>query len=481
MGNANLSSITVGGLALVAPATTANILGDFGTGNATWASIVAGKAVLSPEQSKTRTIAGSGIGNNPVTLAWVVAADETDPEPSTWGTTAPAADFADGQCLFVRATAKDATTVMYYKLNIEVKKNDATADTIEIGGADADIGNGGTAVNVGAADQGLVFLSYTDALTADVVVTAADTDALVTGYYLGGTGTTTIAAADWETTWTIKELAHGQHIFVRIVAENGVPRYYRIALIVDEDPKLSVISFIDRSPPTTPPTTLPTVTGDLKAYRTTEAAWTDATDTITVALSPALAAKAIEIGTTAYNSDAIRTYAIVDTVGDVPLAADFKNSEVPAGDLSDGKCVFIKSIAGSNTVYYKVGIEVKSDDATLATLTVAGVSATLGTGGTAVNVAAAARGAVTIDDTEAAAPITIVTGPTQANATVTGWVVDAATATNPIFVTTGITGGNTITIPAPDDITTGQHLFVRVRAENGSTLRYYRIVVTVTP
>jgi hypothetical protein len=100
-----------------------------------------------------------------------------------------------------------------------------------------------------------------------------------------------------------------------------------------------------------------------------------------------------------------------------------------------------------------------------------------GTGGTAVNVAAALRGAITINSAQATQTGLVIkaTPAAGSNATVTGYAVAANNATNPSF--NNADGGGAFTTTAA--ITNNQHLFVRVQAESG-TLYYYRIVVTVS-
>jgi hypothetical protein len=150
-------------------------------------------------------------------------------------------------------------------------------------------------------------------------------------------------------------------------------------------------------------------------------------------------------------------------------------TEAPVG-FADGDTLYIKVVSesGEFTTYYAIEIRLRNNVATVSGITIGGEAVTtVGAGGTAVNVAAANRGAVSLEGDEANNPSIVVTT-TDPNATVTGYAVVAANNNNPAFIAV-----ESNTFSYTGSLPTGNHLFIRVVAEDGITTQYYRIVLTV--
>jgi hypothetical protein len=149
-------------------------------------------------------------------------------------------------------------------------------------------------------------------------------------------------------------------------------------------------------------------------------------------------------------------------------------AEPPVG-FADGDTLYIRVVSESLefTTYYAIEIRLRNNDATVSGITIGGVTATPGAGGTALNVAAASRGAASLQGNEANNPSIVVTT-TDSNATVTGYAVVTSGTNTPT-----LTEVSSKTFAYSGSLPTGYHLFIRVLAEDGITLRYYRIVLTV--
>lgn len=132
-------------------------------------------------------------------------------------------------------------------------------------------------------------------------------------------------------------------------------------------------------------------------------------------------------------------------------------------------------------LYHKFNIALKSNDRSISGITIGGTAVTsVGTGASGVSVGTGAglRGAATINSTAAANGNTVAVTFNDPGARVTGFTVRASNS-NP----TAANYNNTLESPATSfnltaNITTGQHLSIRVQAENGD-IWYHRIVVTV--
>ena len=187
------------------------------------------------------------------------------------------------------------------------------------------------------------------------------------------------------------------------------------------------------------------------------------------------------------NSTLAWAYLSNANAGDDPTAtlSTTTPGEIPL--IDDLSVLYVKNVSqdGSKTYWYRVLIDVRSDNAKSSDILLNGVNLDEGNGANVINVGTETnlRGAATLTTAKAAAPVVATVHLHDVDADVTGYVVTSGT-TPAVgdLLTTGITqvGATTEwTIADVGALTTGQHLFVQVTAHDPSTSWYYRIVVTV--
>ena len=421
--------------------------------------------------SVTVTSANGGVGSwaKAAGAAIIPAAGEFSSNPISGG-------LAAGNYIFIKAVSQDASATLYYKILVsDVKNNVVSLESAAIGTAAAsNIGAGSSTLNVAAALRGAIAISPALAVQTGLTIKAApaaDSNAAVTGYaVVAGTNnapTFTAPNANGEFT-TTAAISNGQHLFVRVQAENGSLYYYRIVItVLSSNADLTAITVGSMAAGG-----LGTPQSDL---------WTGNDNTGTAIIPVREASPNATSVTVSSSAGAAATWAKAADANALPAAGDFKTGSI-AGGLAAGNYLFVKAVSsdGTETQYYKILIQsVKSDVYTLESLAIGTVSITasgIGAGGTTVNVGTNYRGAISLTTAQAAAVgIDIKARPIAgSNAAVTGYAVAASSTTNPTFVEPNEGGGFTTTAA----ITNTQHLFVRVQTEIG-TLYYYRIVITV--
>jgi hypothetical protein len=475
-GNANLTAITVGG-------TAASSLGTPQT--APWAGTDnTGTVIIPPLDASPNSTSVAVTSSNSVVASWAKAADANAiPADGDFKTGVIVGGLAKDQYLFVKAVSSDGTVTQYYKILIsDVKSNVVTLASVSIGSVSMDggyAGAGGTTANVGANYRGGIAIPAAAAVigTRIKATPLAGSNATITGYAVVAStqNNPTFENPDGNGEFvTTAVIATTNHLFIRVQAQTGTVHYYRIIITI---PALSALTVGG--------------TNSTSVGTPRNAPWAGTEDTGTIVIPPSAAApNAASIATTAVPASAttgipsagvpVRTWAVAANASAIPAENDFSSTTPIAAGLAVGNYVFVKVVSSDSTVtqYYKILVsDIKKNITTLAGVTIDTVdAASIGTGGTAVNVAAGGRGAITISAAQAAAGIVIKATPTEdSGATITGYAVVANNVNNPTFVETGI--GNGYTTGAA--ITNNQHLFIRVQAENG-TVYYYRIVITVS-
>ncbi|GHU84322.1 hypothetical protein FACS189473_1320 [Spirochaetia bacterium] len=169
-----------------------------------------------------------------IPTAWADLPNPASPET--------ALTYANGSVLYLRVSA-EGFAPLYYKFNIILQSNDRTivAGGIAIGGtAVTSVGNGGTGVNVTAANRGAATINSTQAAIGQtVIVTFTDPTAKVTGFGVVAANATANAqsyttldpASDRFSLTTA--IANGQHLILRVMAENATLYYHRIVVTVN--------------------------------------------------------------------------------------------------------------------------------------------------------------------------------------------------------------------------------------------------------
>jgi hypothetical protein len=465
--SATLSAISVGGVN-ASPLGTSQSAPWTGTDNT-------GTVIIPPSQASPNQTNVVVTGANGATGSWAKAASaDAVPADADFSTNPIAGGLTKDQYLFVKAVSQDGSAVQYYKILVsDVKNNDVSLTSVTLGGVAAgNIGTGGSAVNVAAALRGAIAIS--PALAAQTGLTikatpAAGGGAAITGYAVVAStqNNPTFVAPDANDGFTTTAaITNGQHLFVRVAAENGTLYYYRIVItVLSSNADLSAI----------------TVGGVAASLGTPQAApWAGPDNTGTVIIPTREASPtATSVAVTSGNS-VVASWAKAASATTIPPANDFRTGSV-AGGLAKDQYLFVKAVSSDGTVtqYYKILVsDVKSDVVTLASVSIGSASMTggyAGAGGTAVNVGTNYRGGIAIPATAAVSGTRIVATPLAgSNATITGYAVVASNQNNPTFVAPDASGGFTTTAA----IATTNHLFVRVEAEIG-TVYYYRIIITI--
>ncbi|MDR1277386.1 MAG: hypothetical protein LBK02_01400 [Treponema sp.] len=471
--SAALGVISVGGVnASLGTPQSAPWAGTENTG-----TVIVPPGQASPNQTNiVVTGTGSGTTVNGATGSWAKAANATAiPADADFNTNPIAGGLAKDQYLFVKAVSQDGSATQYYKILVsDVKNNDVSLTSVTIGSvAVSNIGTGGTAVNVAATFRGAIAINPALAAQTGLAVKAmptAGSNATITGYAIVASTqnnpTFSTPGSDGAFT-TTAAITNGQHLFVRVEAETGTLYYYRIVItVLSSNADITAITV-----------------GGLAATLGTpqNALWAGTDNTGTVIIPTREASPTATSVAVTGSTGVVASWAKAANASAIPADGDFRIGSV-AGGLAKDQYLFVKAVSSDGTVsqYYKILVsDVKSDVIALSSVTVGGVTATLGgtngAGGTAVNVAANARGAVAIPSAGAAIGARIVATPLAgSNAAITGYAVVASNQNNPTFVTPSSDGTFTTTAA----IATTNHLFVRVEAEIGA-LYYYRIVITV--
>ncbi|MCL2044032.1 MAG: hypothetical protein FWG89_07835 [Treponema sp.] len=359
----------------------------------------------------------------------------------------------------------------YYRFELGMASTNCTVTGINFNGTPAEItaGTGSETDYVGAAARGTIALATSQARQGPVVVIFEENTANVTGWAIvedtDGAVTYNNIVPPGKTFSTAAAITNGQNLALRVVAEYGNEYHYRlVATVRSNDAALVSVAV-----------------GGVTALRLgTPSVTAGNASTGAVGISPAvLSAGNIDLDITPIDNFSVQTFAVTATTSPPALSAYAPIATIPV--LAAGNHIWIRSVSedGSSTLFYRLVVEVRFNDPTIQALTIRSVSSdTLGVGRTTVELAAGNPGAITITAAQAASGAVITATPTSGgNGRVTGYAVAAASNHDPTFATPS--AGGTYTTTAP--ITNGQHVFVRVVAENGTTILYYRVVVTVTP
>jgi hypothetical protein len=472
---ATLTNITVGGSTVSGSGLgTPQTSTWTGTGNT--GSVIVPRAQAAPNPTIIAVTPAQALA----TVTWAKAADENaEPAGTAFGNAPIAGGLAEGNYLFVKSVSPDGSTTLYYKLNVAgVKNNNAGLAGLTIDGQPGinfTPSEGGTAVNVGAAYRGTLSLTTAQAATGSKVIRAvpADSNATVTAYAIAAStnNAPTLVTSGIENGYThTAAIADTNHLFIRVQAEDGVTiRFYRL-----------IITVLSNNATLTGITVGGVGASSLGTAQAAPWAGTDNTGTVFVPQAQT-APNSTSVATAAAQTNAVRTWAVAATADTVPAESAFSGTTPIAGGVANGQYLFVKSVSpdGSATLYYKLAVAVKNNVATLTSAAIGTVPVTsLGTGDTVVNVGTGAglRGGISLTTAQAALTSRVIRAvPTDSNAAVTGYAIAMSSNNTPTFVTTDIEDGYT----HGSAITDGQHLFIRVVAENGVTTLYYRIVITV--
>ena len=368
----------------------------------------------------------------------------------------------------VKVTAEDQKNVLFYAWKVSVGSVPAFGMTgLTIAGVTATPGFGQSIWNVGTtsvtlpdstvvARRGAVSLPVATALATDTAV-AATGNVRITGYVVQPADTTAISPGNeaWVSVtpgldFQIPEgLPYGGTLFLRTTAVNGSGTwYYRVVIT------------ITGLPDNASPFTIGGVTATLGTGGDIPEVPGATTRRGSVTLSPSQAASPAITGLPAGST--ITGYAVV------PMPAgpseNWNWTTTAPASLPYNSLLMIRTTISERTWYYRIVVTLTPID----TLSIGGISATLGTGGTAVNVGAAARGAVTLSAAQAVNPAIVVN---NLFGDISGYFIGTS-ATTAVGATAWLDDLDSTTI------TNGAHLFIRLDTPR-VTNYYYRIVVSV--
>jgi hypothetical protein len=379
-----------------------------------------------------------------------------DPNDAAW-TKDTSFTFKDKDFLYIQVTSVDKYAQNYYRVRINKVSNETGLLALTIGSASVGFTNVAGANNIASVtpvEKTLIF----GVDNINVPVDTVTKDSLATVQYGVLKVGNTAAEPQWNdgSSFIFDE---GDRLYAKVTPSDAgaSPKYYGVLIHTTLRVRSVNIGGTNQNITAHGGSVLADV-GPVDVSRITQ--------TITNVLSVAASAGV----TVEYDLTAGGTPSFKALTGTIP------------GNYTDGTVLYLRTSAeGFVTTYYKFNIAVKSNDRSISAITIGGTPVTsVGTGATGVSVGtypATLRGAATISSTAAASGSIVAVTFNDLTANVTGFVVLASNV-NP-------TAANYTAIEPPAknfnlaaNITTGQHLSIRVQAENG-TVWYHRIVVTV--
>jgi hypothetical protein len=450
------------------------------------------------KQTQTGTLAVTKA--NGVTVGYALTSGGT---PSTYTTivSSAAVTYTDGSVLYVRAEGYGV--VHFYKYNIALKSNNRNITALTFNGSPVDsIGTGGTGVNVAAGATRGSQLYQTAPASLAVSVTFEDPLTKITGYGMVATSATAAAGSytTLEPAGTSFNLSgpinDNQDVIIRVLPENEVAYFYRISVsVVADDYGINTITF-------------GTTGGTTTAIVGTGSANPDVDENNTLygeaTVIPGQVV-ALQNVTVAFTNTTARVlgYGIVND-GDTVTAASYTDLDDPAvqfplaGPIENGQHLLLKVVSGLGTEwYYRIEITHKSNDLAITRIEIGGQPVTtVGYGAatpnvftlitnnqgeiTGVTIDTTLLGTVSVAPAQEAAGQNVVVTFADSGAKVVAWTVAAG---NEVIVAeedygTALVDDHTLALAA--NITSGQHLLLKVQADFGNVW-YHRILVTVTP
>jgi hypothetical protein len=367
--------------------------------------------------------------------------------------------FKDKDSLYIQVTSADKRAQNYYRVRINKKSAEAGLLALTLGGKSVGLVNSlgtDTIADIVMADA--TFYFGQENVNAPVEIFKKDA---LAGVQYGVVKAADTGEPQWSNTGNLT-FDEGDRLYIKVSPsdETAAPKYYGVLLHTTL--RISSVNIGGTS------------------LAITASGASDLAD-----VTPVNVARITETISQVLATDA-RSLAVVEY--DL-LATDGTPVFKPLGETTtltytDGSVLYLKVGAeGLTPQYQKFIIAVKSNNRTITGITIGGTAVTsVGTGATGVSVGTTAglRGAATISSAAAASGNTVAVIFADPGARVTGFTVRAATS-NP----TAANYNDTMSAPATTfdltaNITNGQHLSIRVEAENG-TIWYHRIVVTVTP
>jgi uncharacterized repeat protein (TIGR02543 family) len=383
-------------------------------------------------------------------------------EIDTAFTNSATATVANGDFFIIKVTAQDGT-VNFSRFSVTVNSNVATLSAGSIKGQSSTVGTAGS--TLGSLAAGAITLTTAQATGTDTTTfTKTDAGATITKIVkLASSATensTNFNAATAFTNGSADTVSNGDYFIIQVTAADATVSFTRFNVTVNSNIATLSSASIKGLTSTlgTPNAVLTSVTAGTITLTTAQATGTDAT-TFTKTDVGATITRIVK-----YSSGAPTANFETDTA--------FTNSATST--VANGDFFIVKVTAADATVnFYRFNVTVNSDVATLSAANIKGLSATVGTAGSALG--ALSAGTITLTTAQAAGVGTSTFTKTDAGATITKIAKLASTATENstnFNAATAFTNGSTGTV------SNGDYFIVQVTAAD-STVNYSRFNVAV--
>jgi hypothetical protein len=451
--DAGLSSIAINGVSVRVPE---------GINRDTWlgsefsvSSMDVAEALLPSEAFNTSVVVDVGVkGDATVWYLKISGGLKPSVDDPNWTDTANFT-FKERDSLYIQVTSADKTTQSYYWVRINKASADGGLFALTIADRNVGVLESMGANSFSQVDMKKITLTFGKE-TNNVPVKAITKDALATVQYGFLKATDTATEPQWGDTANFT-FDDGDKVYAKVTPSgpNANPRYYGAVVNNTTYLRVSAVNI-----------------GGISQSVFANGSSIDITR-IRQTVSGVLAVTAADGVSVEYD--------LLSAEG-TPEYKPIPEDTSPAGTpltYTDASVLYLKaSVAGYNPVYYQFNIALKSNNRSITSISIGGGTATAGTGATTPSVGTYTRGAATISSMAAAAGSTVMVIFSDSTANITGFTVLASNV-NP----TAASYENTMATPAKSftltaAITSGQHLSIRVQAEDG-TVYYHRIVVTV--
>jgi hypothetical protein len=375
--------------------------------------------------------------------------------PTVWETDFSAVTLTSGNYIGIQVSAPDGS-VQYYKFRVAAGSTDATLGSITISGRPASLGTP-------AATFGNSITNGTVSLTSAQVaagganrVVAVPTNPTASMRYAVGTsdtGTPSYASTPQTTAYTSQS-----RITVEVTAEDKITvLIYRVRVTTASSAALTTTG------------TIGGVTFNAAAQGTPSGEWNDARLAPgSLTLTTAQATNAVlTLAASSGNTSTTKETALVLAADAAQAPSDWATTtDTPTRTFADGDILYIRLTNGAYVNYYKTVIAVgPSTDATTSGISIGDTAAVLGTPGNSWDDGDLAAGSITLTTAELASPGTIT-------------VNKEANAAAEYAVVSDDNEPTTFSSTEPASFNDQDRFWVKISAEDGVTVKYYKIVVT---
>jgi uncharacterized repeat protein (TIGR02543 family) len=439
-----------------------------GTPNAVLTSVTAGTITLTTAQATgvdtttfTKTDAGATISR---IVKYASGASTTNFETDTAFSDGATTTVANGDFFIVKVTAGDGT-VRYYRVNVIVNSNISTLSGLSVKGQISTLGTPNA--TLGSETAGTITLTTaqaTGAAATTFIKSDAGSSTKIVKYLSGTTAdTTNFGAATDFTSGTTTTFSNGDYLIVRVDAADGsTVNYYRINVTVNSDVATLSGATIKGQTPTlgTAGSALGSLAAGAITLTTAQATGTDTT-TFTKTDAGATITKIVKLASSA-----------VENLTNFNAAAAFTDGAADA--VSNGDYFLIQVTSADGTVrFYRVNVTVNSNISTLSGISIKGQTSTLGTPNATLGSETA--GAITLTTAQATGIVATTFTKTDAGSTtkIVKYLSGATADIANFDAATDLTSGTTTTV------SNGDFFIIKVTAQDGSSVNYYRVNVTV--